>query len=378
MVNTIAESQPANLQSRATARRPTTQMFIGCLVIPVLITIVLSVVLFRTWRNSSTELIVPSSDLLLVRSAPDESAALVARLGAGDTFNVTGRTNDWHWLEIELWEGRGWALRPLDILVWQIQAEPKTPPAKVVASAQPQPFEDVMISMAGGNFTMGSPPGLGDEDESPAHVVTLSPFAIDRTEVTMGAYWQCVEARACQAPTESRSQTELHYINDPAFDNHPAINVPWAESKAYCTWRGKRLPTEAEWEMAAGWDDALGSKARWPWGNEPAVEPVNLNALLPDAGPVGIHAGDNSPSGVLDMGGNVREWVLDWYKVDYYSVADETDPTGPSNRRGEGTGRVVRGGYFASQPFQARTAARDHADPAYGYSMIGFRCAQDR
>lgn len=121
-----------------------------------------------------------------------------------------------------------------------------------------------MIAIPATTFTMGSPPGLGENDERPAHVVSLPAFEIDRTEVTVGQYWQCVEAGACAAPTSDAGQTEAHYLNDPSFDNHPVINVPWTEANRYCTWRGKRLPTEAEWEMAAGWDAGRGAKLQWP------------------------------------------------------------------------------------------------------------------
>ncbi|MBV7339333.1 SUMF1/EgtB/PvdO family nonheme iron enzyme [Chloroflexi bacterium TSY] len=354
-------------------------MFIGCLVIPILVVIALGVVAFRAWSNASAELTVPAADVLLVRNAPQESAPLIARFGAGQTLSITGRSEDWRWLEVEIWDGQhGWALRPLDILVWQLRAEPTTPRLERSTPEQLTSVEESMVSIPGGPFTMGSPPGLGQEDESPAHAVTLSPFAIDRTEVTVGQYWQCVEAGECTASTNNASQTEPHYLNDPRFDNHPAIHIPWSEAKAYCTWRGKRLPTEAEWEMAAGWDARRNAKALWPWGNNSAAARVNVNAYLPDTATVGTFADDSSPAGVLDMGGNVREWVLDWYKVDYYSVADDTDPTGPSNRRGEGAGRVVRGASFANTAEQARTANRSHEDPAYGYATVGFRCAQDQ
>ena len=91
---------------------------------------------------------------------------------------------------------------------------------------------------------------------------------------------------------------------------------------------------------------------------------------------VGHFPQDRSPTGALDMGGNVSEWVFDWYKVDYYSVADDSDPIGPSHRRGEGSGRVVRGGSFADALTEARTTNRRHQAEAYGYTTIGFRCAQ--
>ena len=366
-------------QERVPAPRPTTQMFIGCLFIPLLLAIGVGAIVLRTWWTASAELTVPNADVLLVHSQPAADAPLLARFGAGHPFHVTGRSADWRWLEVELWDGqRGWALRPLDIFVWQISAAQVTPQPNTLSPAQTEPVAAQMLPMAGGPFTMGSPPGLGDADETPAHAVTLSAFAIDQTEVTVGQYWQCVLAGACAAPTSNASQSQPHYLNDVAFDNYPIIQVPWSEAKAYCTWRGARLPTEAEWEMAAGWDATRNAKVLWPWGNDATAAQANVNGREPDATTVGAFTDDRSPTGALDMGGNVREWVLDWYKVDYYSVADDTNPTGPSNRRGEGAGRVVRGASFANNVDQARTANRGHEEPAYGYATVGFRCAQDR
>lgn len=364
---------------QATAPRPTTQMAIGCLLIPLLVTLAIGGAAFYMWQNASADLSVPNGDVLLVHAQPDEAAPLLARFGAGHTFHVMGRSDDWRWLEVALWDGqRGWALRPLDIFVWQIRAEPSTPQPIQASVAQPTPVDEEMIAIAGGTFTMGSPPGLGNADESPAHAVTLSPFAIDRTEVTVGQYWQCVQAGACAAPTSSASQSHPYYLNNVDFDNHPVIQVPWSEAKAYCTWHGKRLPTEAEWEMAASWDAVRNAKTLWPWGNVSDAARANVHGETPDAAPVGSFPADLSPAGVLDMGGNVREWVLDWYKVDYYSQADNTDPTGPSSRRGEGAGHGVRGASFANNIDQARSASRGHEDPAYGYATVGFRCAQDK
>lgn len=377
MSDTIIEAQATPGPARAPAPRPTSQVFIGCLVIPVLLLIAIGAILLRTWYTATTDLTVPDANVLLVHSMPEEAAPLIARFGPGQVLPITGRSADWRWLEVELWDGqRGWTRRPLDILVWRLRAELATPVPGSVAPTPVTPVVEEMSTLTGGAFTMGSPPGLGEADEQPAHTIMLSPFAIDRTEVTVGHYWQCVQAGACAAPTGAASQSAPHYLNEVAFDNHPVIYVPWSEAKAYCTWRGKRLPTEAEWEMAAGWDATRNAKTLWPWGNDPNAPQVNVAARLSDTAPVGTFSGDRSPAGVLDMGGNVREWVLDWYKVDYYRVTDETNPTGPSNRRGEGMGRVVRGAAFADPIEAARPANRGHEDPAYGYATLGFRCAQ--
>jgi formylglycine-generating enzyme required for sulfatase activity len=232
-----------------------------------------------------------------------------------------------------------------------------------------------MVALPETTFTMGSPQGLGEEDEWPAHPVTLSAFEIDKTEVTIGQYWQCVAAGVCAPP----ANPGLHYLNDPAFDNYPMANLPWSEASRYCAWRGKRLPTEAEWEMAAAWDAARRAKLQWPWGNAAPEAEVNVGqGSTGQAGVVGSFAGDRSPAGALDMAGNVGEWVADWYKVDYYRLAEDANPTGPAQRRGEGSGKVVRGGSFADDLTEARAANRRHQPEKSGYPNVGFRCARDK
>jgi formylglycine-generating enzyme required for sulfatase activity len=355
-------------------------MMLGCFVIPLLVVALLGAAFFYIRSRASSQLTVPVRQVLLVRAAPDEAAPLLARFGEGRVVKITGRSRDWRWLEVALWDDRhGWALRPLDILVWQLNAHETTPEPNKSAITAVTSIVEESVAIPATTFTMGSPAGLGEEDERPAHTVTLPAFELDRTEVTVGRYWQCVETGACAAPTTDTSGGEPHYLNDPAFDNHPVVNVPWLEASHYCAWRGKRLPTEAEWELAAGWDAAHKAKLLWPWGNESPQGPVNGgDTSAGKAVAVGSMAGDESPLGLLDMGGNVGEWVFDWYKVDYYSVADETNPIGPTNRRGEGTGRVVRGGSFADSLEQARTANRGNQAAEYGYPTVGFRCAKDK
>lgn len=374
---TVTSRDPL-ISTNTAAARPIAQIIIGGFVIPILVLLGLGILVFRIVSSASADLLVPKNELLLVHTAPDESAPLLARFGTGYSFHVTGRSADWRWLEVETWEGeRGWALRPLGILVWQIIAEETFPTGP--AAVDPviiMPGE--MIAITGSTFNMGSPVGIGENDESPVHTVTLSPYFIDRTEVTIGNYWQCVAAGACNPPVANDSPLSPHYINDPTFDNYPVNHVTWEQASAYCLWRGKRLPTEAEWEMAAGWDSTLGAKSFWPWGNEADFGIGNIGGVAIGPMIVGGNPADQSPNGVLDMGGNVREWVSDWYKVNYYSSADNSDPHGPTYRRGEGQGRVVRGGSYADAVEMARTANRGHDDPAYGQTTIGFRCAQDQ
>lgn len=367
-------------QTRPIAIRPTSQLIIGGVVIPLLVLLGIGIVVARVLSSASAELIVPQDEVLLIRGVPDNTAPVIARFGAGHLVQVTGRTTDWRWLEVALWDGkRGWALRPLDIMVWQIVAQPTAAPSfdSIAHSMATRFIEDTMIDIKGGVFTMGNAPGVGQADETPVRTVTLSPYQIDRTEVTVGQYWQCMIAHICTPPMNDASPTETHYMADPAFDNYPMINVTWEQANTYCGWRGKRLPTEAEWEMAAGWNSTLNAKFLWPWGNTAEVSKINIgpsSSHMPVE--VGTNESDRSPNGVLDMGGNVREWAFDWYKVDYYSAGDNHNPQGPTFRRGEGQGHVVRGGSYADALDVARVANRGNDDAAYGKPDVGFRCAK--
>ncbi|MGE3540405.1 MAG: SUMF1/EgtB/PvdO family nonheme iron enzyme [Candidatus Tectimicrobiota bacterium] len=372
-------TSPSPAPQPSYAPRPTGQIAIGCVVIPLLL-LGLSVGAYLYLRTQrSTQVRVPPGHLALVRALPGETAPVLARFGAGTVLEILGRSADWRWLEVVLWGGRrGWMRRPLEVLPWTLQASPSTPVPPQTLPAAVIPFVAELVFVPATSFTMGSPAGLGRDDERPAHVVHLSAFAIDRTEVTLGQYWPCVAAHICPPPTSDAGTTLPHYLNDPAFDNHPVVHVSWEAAQTYCRWRGMRLPTEAEWERAAGWDAVRKAKWFWPWGNEPRSGPVNIGETsLQAPGVVGSFAMDQSPAGVMDLGGNVSEWVFDWYKVDAYRVAESVNPTGPPYRRGAGSGRVVRGGAFSDGTEAARTTQRQHREPEYGYATVGFRCVRE-
>lgn len=355
-------------------------MAIGCLVIPLFAALAGFGVWVYLRSLASPSIVVPGHKVMFVRTLPEDTAPLLARLGAGRAVRVLGRSEDWDWLQVALWDGQhGWARRPLEIAIWYIAAQPVPPTPGPVPAAAPLPVAEQMIVLPATTFTMGSPIGSGEEDEHPAHPVHLAAFAMDRTEVTIGQYWQCVEVGVCPVPGSDASLTRAHYLNDPAFVNYPVVYVPWDAANTYCHWRGKRLPTEAEWEMAAGWDVARKAKLLWPWGNTPVTDAVNIGkARGEDTAIVGSMGQDISPAGIHDMGGNVSEWVFDWYKVDYYRVAEAANPVGPPYRRGAGTGRVVRGGSFAESVEAARTANRQQRAAEYGYPTVGFRCTRQR
>ena len=212
-----------------------------------------------------------------------------------------------------------------------------------------------------GPFYMGSPEGVGGESEHPLHIATLDPFWIDETEVTRSHYQNCIDAGACKAEDVNGHDPPLANWNDP-------IEVTWDVAQAYCRWAGGRLATEAEWEKAA-----RGSDARtYPWGEEPpACSRANHNGVagfcFNGVTPAESFPAGTSPYGVLDMAGNVTEWVSDWYDPDYYARSPEQNPPGPDS----GKGRVVRGGsWYDAYPY-IRTAYRDVYDPT---ATAGFRC----
>jgi formylglycine-generating enzyme required for sulfatase activity len=196
----------------------------------------------------------------------------------------------------------------------------------------------------------------GEEDERPARTVLVKAFAIDRTEVTRAAYAACVAARRCKpVPSTAAAPADA----DPRL---PVTGVAWTDAQAFCKFAGGRLPTEIEWEKAARgadgreypWGDAL-ECARANWGNFDGEGPcAGQNPGRPT--PVGSYPTGSSAEGVLDLGGNVWEWVADRYDED------------PGRR-------VVRGGSCCSYFVGPRAANRNAWAPEHRDGDLGFRCA---
>jgi formylglycine-generating enzyme required for sulfatase activity len=212
-------------------------------------------------------------------------------------------------------------------------------------------------------------------DETPQRRVSLSPYWLDRTEVTVADYARCVAAHRCRAlPFAAGGER---------FDrpSYPASLVTYEDAKEYCAFRGARLPTEAEFERAAR--GPAGRK--YPWGNLYNSHAANHGALgaeMTDASdgfaelaPVGSFPEGRTPEGFLDLAGNVAEWMLDRYAAQYVET-DTRDPQGPSPPVGLAV-RVVRGGSYASAAPWLRGAARAAAEPTSRRPTIGFRCAKD-
>jgi formylglycine-generating enzyme required for sulfatase activity len=194
---------------------------------------------------------------------------------------------------------------------------------------------------------------------------------MDVHEVTNMEYAACVTAGACTAPQHTRSSTRLYYYGQAEYENYPVLYVDWQQAVDFCTWEGKRLPSEAEWEYAAR--GGLGG-ARYPWGNSISGSDANyLNSGDPednDTNEVGSYPANGY--GLYDVSGNVYEWVNDLYDNLYYYSSPTTDPPGPAT----GDGRVQRGGSWGHSTSNQRVANRHYRTPASVANDVGFRCAR--
>ena len=232
--------------------------------------------------------------------------------------------------------------------------------------------EPDMARIPSGCFDMGdSIDGCGYTDECPVHNVCISAFEMDVNEVTNADYAECVTDGGCTAPQLSRSSTRLYYYGEPEYDDYPALYVDWSQAADYCTWAGKRLPKEAEWEYAARGGLA---GARYPWGNTISGSDANyLGSGDPeddDTNAVGSYPANGY--GLYDMAGNVYEWVSDWYGNLYYLSSPTNDPGGPAT----GDSRVQRGGSWGHSSSNQRVANRHYRLPGSAANDIGFRCAR--
>ena len=201
-----------------------------------------------------------------------------------------------------------------------------------------------------GQFTMGSPPGKGSDDERPAHPVTITRgFRFYQHPVTNEQYKRYMSSR--------NRVNQPRYWTDPRFNapKQPVVGVNWNEARAYCEWAGARLPTEAEWEYAA-----RGSENRqYPWGGfalSASLAVFGQDWLSGRPAEVGGRPQGASWCGAHDMAGNVGEWCSDWYSDNYYDSVKNgvSDPTGPSKRDFP----VVRGGSWDLNPDDLRAAYR--------------------
>jgi formylglycine-generating enzyme required for sulfatase activity len=190
---------------------------------------------------------------------------------------------------------------------------------------EPRPGTGGMVRLEGGTFRMGSEEG--DWYEKPVHWVTLKPFWLDVTEVTVAAYKACVDAGACSKPDEG------NWCNWGKSDrgNHPINCVDWEQATQFCRWANKRLPTEEEWEYGTRQGGVRGDR-KYPWGNAEPSNQLCWDGKGKDAGenrrrgtcPVGSYPLGDTPTGLKDMAGNVWEWTASAscpYTNDGYNVS---------------------------------------------------------
>ena len=223
-------------------------------------------------------------------------------------------------------------------------------------------------------------------NELPLHTVTLDAYYIDKYEVTNARYKACVAAGGCTVPGSVDSSKRSPYYGTSTYADYPVINVTWHQASAFCAWEGKRLPTEAEWEKAAR---GSSNTRKYPWGDEFDGNRLNFcdincesdwkdeayNDGYADTAPVGSYPSGASPYGVMDMAGNVDEWVQDWYDSSYYSVSPSNNPQGPET----GTYRVLRGGSWGYYDSYVRSAVRNDGIPVFWFfDFFGFRCVRSQ
>lgn len=268
----------------------------------------------------------------------------------------------------------------------QIDADPVDPDADLI------PSENMML-IEGATFMMGCEIGVAPNctqtNSLPQHEVTVSGFEIDVYEITKKEYEACIAAGGCENDIDNdlllyQTNTDLPFcvLNSAYDDLYPVNCVSWYGARAYCAWAGKRLPSEAEWELAARGTDGR----YYPWGNTPAPSCDNTvmygeNDWGCDQGlslPVGSKAEGASPYGLYDMAGNMWEWVED----DWHDSYD--DPSRPDDgsawvdaERSEN--RVIRGASFmtaADESYEFLTYGHFGSPAGDPFISRGFRCAR--
>lgn len=263
------------------------------------------------------------------------------------------------------------------------QERPDLAPATLEAPPTPSPVafvDDQMIKVDRGRFTVGCRSRRDPEcepDELPPRRVYLDSFAIDMYEVSWRKYAECVDAGVCSKVALAQcevwtgegfvrgAEIPLHFL-DPEL---PVVCATWTQAAEYCTWVGKRLPTEVEWERAAR---GL-TRSQYPWGDEsPTCEHAQTYQCGYVTTPPGSHPRGASPEGVHDLAGNVSEWVDDWYDATAYRAMGRYNPSSPE----KGEVRVVRGGSFYDGHGALRVSYRYGLSPQFGFGTVGFRCAR--
>jgi len=260
--------------------------------------------------------------------------------------------------------------------VFQIDTTVKYYTPELREAKNMQPILTEMSVINGGLFWRGS--NDGNRDEMPRNEVSLESFAIDIHPVTNEQFVRFLDAMGGEKDTnhhdiirmrDSRIKRNVGKVSiESGYAKHPVVGVTWYGAVAYAKWVGKRLPTEAEWEIAAygGLENAL-----YQTGDD--IEKSQANFFSADTTPVMSYAPNES--GLFDMAGNVYEWCQDWYGYNYYeiSIQEPENPKGPL----QGVYRVLRGGCWKSLKEDLRCSRRHRNNPGTVNGTYGFRCAAD-
>jgi gamma-glutamyl hercynylcysteine S-oxide synthase len=246
-----------------------------------------------------------------------------------------------------------------------------------------------MVSIPGGEYTIGTNDrSAAYDNERPRHIVTLAPYRMDVTPVTNGAYLAFIADGGYSRPelwspaglqwlAQSRAVAPMYWSVTASIDpTRPVAHVSYYEAEAFARWAGKRLPTEAEWEVAATWDPAIGAARLYPWGDEPPTTALaNLDQLGFDTAPVGAYPRNVSPFGCTGMIGDVWEWT----STDFGPYPGfEAFPYREYSEVFFGNEyKILRGGSWATRIPVARSSFRNWDYPVRRQIFSGFRCAAD-
>ncbi|GJL53690.1 MAG: hypothetical protein NPIRA02_08220 [Nitrospirales bacterium] len=229
-------------------------------------------------------------------------------------------------------------------------------------------IDNRMVKIPAGEFIRGT--NTGGFNERPENSLYVDTYWIDEFEVTNHQYLEFVESTGHRKPgPPSRYAKNMTNLRGP---NQPVTYVSWADAKAFCEWKGKRLPTEAEWEKAMRGTDGR----MWPWGDELGKDLANLGGAQDGyefTAPVGSFPQDRSVFGVFDGAGNLMEWTDNWYVEQLYSTSVASDSSTVSR-----TYKTLRGGGYTNRGVDLRITSRMFMVPDFRDETIGFRCVSSQ
>jgi iron(II)-dependent oxidoreductase len=278
----------------------------------------------------------------------------------------------------------------------------KSPAHRETTAAETTTAADAMVLVPAGTFLMGAAwETFAYDNERPAREVSLPAFRIGRAPVTNGEFacfvgesgyerrefwgeegWRFREKEGWQSPLYWRRDagggrvTRGMFGDAPLADDHPVAGVSWYEAEAYANFAGKRLPTEAEWEKAASWDDSRAVKRRFAWGDEePDARRCNFGGSAWGTTPVSAFPEGASPYGSLDMTGNVWEWTSTPFEG--FPGFEPFPYPEYSEVWFDGDHRVLKGGSWATSPSVLRTSFRNFFRRHFRIAFAGLRLAED-